>query len=338
MKTNVKLPIVQPPITSHQFYALPLAIICTNQSSLNWIYGEFIQLFTYRDKEEEYTAIHLYNRKNDLFTYEPLEDIRITPRQLIYGERIVDIYKNLLDNRHYIYDFVDLHYIKCLNFRNNFIHDLLIYGYDSEKKIFNVFAYNGLKLAELEVPYEEYVAAYNSKYKANRFHLTILYRGKEEEYKVDIRKIKWYLLDYINGINTYNRENLNEVKLYKPQFGINVYDELIYMFNFQYNLKLQIRMPDLYCFYEHKKLMTERVIYLSQNSDIKCHKELLNEFKDAEADALKIVMLSIKINRQNFENKNDFDKLINRVCNLKEKEKIAYNKYHEYNKNVFNNI
>jgi len=339
MQTKIKLPITQPPITSHQFYALPLAVMGANKSSMNWVYSEFIQLVTHREREEEYTNIRLYNNKNDQFVYEPLENITMASAKfLVQGRSIVDIYKNFLNNGHYIYDFVDKCYIKCLDIRNNFIHDLLIYGYDDEKNIFNVFVYNGLKLAEIEIPYEEYIAAYNSEYKIGRLNLTILYRRKEEEYKVDLRKIKWYLSDYINGINTYNRENLHEVKLYKPQFGLNIYDELIYMFNFLYNLKMQIRMADLYCFYEHKKLMTERISYLRSNLNVRCTNELLNEFKSIEGECRKIVMLYIKMSQKNFNEQKDLEKLLAYIKEVREKEKIAYDGYFNLNKDIFNSL
>jgi hypothetical protein len=214
----------------------------------------------------------------------------------------------------------------------------MIYGYDDIKKVFNVYAYNGIKLSEFEISYEEYTAAYNSQYKIDRFHSTILYRKKEDEYKIDLQKIKWYLLDYIDGINTHDRVNLHEVKHYKPQFGINIYDELIYMFGFQRNLKLQINLPDLYCFYEHKKLMLNRLIYLSNHSDIKCSDSILDEFKDIENKCAKIFLLSMKINRKNFESKNDFDTLIEIIKIVREKEKIAYNKFLKFNKSVLNNF
>jgi hypothetical protein len=339
MQKKIKLPITQPPITSHQFYALPLAVICANKSSVNWVYSEFIQLVTDREREEEYTSIRFYKNKNEQFIYEPLENISMqSSRFLVKGNNISDIYKNLLDNGHYIYDFVDKYYIKHLNIKGHFIHDLLIYGYDDEKNIFNVFVYNGLKLAEIEVPYDEYTAAYNSEYKISRLNLTILYRRKEEEYKPDLRKIKWYLLDYMNGINTYNRENLHEVKLYKPQFGLNIYDELIYMFNFLYDLKMQTRRADLYCFYEHKKLMAERIDYLCNNSELSCSGNLLNEFKNIEAECLKVVMLSIKIDQKNFDNQNEFDRLIEHIISIQEKEKRVYDKYYNLNKDIFNNL
>lgn len=137
-----KLPIILPLITSHHFYALPLAIIGTAKTSANWMYSEFLQLFTFRGKEDEYTCIHFYNYKNDMFTYDPLDDIRIQPKLLIWGDNIINTYKYFLNSDQYIYDFIDKYYIKSLKISWHHIHDLLIYGYDDNKQIFNQNYFN----------------------------------------------------------------------------------------------------------------------------------------------------------------------------------------------------
>lgn len=333
----MKLPISMPAITSHHFYALPLAIIGSSQATVNWIYSEFVQLFTSRNKEDNESIIHLYNYKDDMFKYEPLDDSRILPKRLIYGESIIDTYKRILDCGQYIYDFVDKYYIKSFQKEKNYIHDLLLYGYDDDKKIFNVFAFQTRKLIEFEIPYDEYIAAYNSEYMASRFHLTILYRLKDKEYGIDIKKIGYYLLDYMEGINTYNRESLHDVVLYKPRFGIEIYDEIKDILKLQHELKMEVRLPDIYCLYDHKRFMVERAKYLNEHSTIKCSDEMLEEFKAVEQEAQYIVMLSIKVNKKSFNGKTDIKDLLSHIDILKEKEKTIYTKYYENNKEVFNN-
>lgn len=46
----MKLDIGVPVITSHHYYALPLAIICGEARLKPWVYSEFVQWYTYRDR------------------------------------------------------------------------------------------------------------------------------------------------------------------------------------------------------------------------------------------------------------------------------------------------
>ena len=126
----MKLNISDPVITSHHFYALPLSIIGSDPKLRLWQYSEFIQIHTSRNREDEKAEIRLYNKDHDMFKYEPLHEAVIAPKRLVYGERVIDVYKALLDSEQYIYDFVDKYYIKSFGYSRSFIHDLLLYGYD----------------------------------------------------------------------------------------------------------------------------------------------------------------------------------------------------------------
>ena len=79
-----------------------------------WVYGEFIQWYTYRDREDERTRVNLYKDKNERYIYEPLHETIAMPKQLAGGKDIISAFKSFLDDGQYIYDFVDLYYIRSL--------------------------------------------------------------------------------------------------------------------------------------------------------------------------------------------------------------------------------
>lgn len=120
----MKLPLSVPTITSHHFYALPLAIIGSDPKLKPWQYSEFIQIYTRRNREDEKVEIRLYNKDEEMFKYEPLYDAIITPKRLVYGDQVIDVYKALLNSDQYIYDFVDKYYVKSFGFNihNPFIN------------------------------------------------------------------------------------------------------------------------------------------------------------------------------------------------------------------------
>jgi len=333
MKNKIEVPI----ITSHQYYALPLSIIYSNATIKPWIYSEFIQMHTYRGREDERMHVNLYNNKNERFLYEPLYTTMSPYKQFVGGNDVICVFKCLLNDEQYIYDFVDHFYIRSFGINEHFIHDILIYGYDDDLQVFYAYAYHGTKLSEFDIPYSEYEAAYNSDYQKEKSHLTLLYRKKDERFYPNICRIGYHLLDYLNGINTYNRESPLSVDLYKPIFGLEVYDELKYNLQYMRDWNLRIDIPDMYCVYDHKKFMHERVVYLDEHTDVKCPDDLKSKFAEIENAGRIMIMLVMKLNRIGLSNETDYNNLMRRFDRMKELEKEAFTNYYEYNRSVFEN-
>ena len=334
----MKLNISNPGITSHHFYALPLSIIWSDPKLRSWLYSEFIQIHTNRNREDEKAEIRLYNKDNEMFKYEPLHEAIIAPKRLVYGESVIDVYKALLDSEQYIYDFVDKYYIKSFGFNIHFIHDLLLYGYDDEKQEFWCYAYNGRKLSHFMIPYREYIAAYNSEYMQTRHHITVLFRKKDNEYHVNIPKIGACLRDYLNCVNTYDRESLHKVALYKPKFGLKVYDELKYMLEYACEYRIDVDVPDIYCLYDHKKFMADRVRYLNETKHIMCSPELQEKFDRIEQSGRILSLLVLKLNQTKFQSSEDRKAFSRRIDILKDMEEEACTKYYESNRLIFENV
>ncbi len=331
----MKLDIAAPVITSHHYYALPLAVICSEVGLRQWIYSEFVQWHTYRDREDERTRVSLYMDRNERYVYGPLHETVVMPKQLVGGKDVASVFKGLLDDGQYIYDFVDHYYIRSLKRDRHAMHDVLIYGYDDSLQVFRVYAYNGTKLAEVDVPYAEYGEAYDSDYQRGQVHCTVLYRKKDAEFHPDIRRIGGHLLDYLDGLNTYDREAPLLVDLYKPRFGLDVYDELKYNLQYMRDMNLPLDIPEMYCLYEHKRFMHERAVYLDGHTDVRCPDGLKDRFAEIEDVGRIIAMLALKLNRKGLSSEKDFDSLMHRFEAIKELEKAAFSEYYEHNRSVF---
>lgn len=331
----MKLDIGTPVITSHHYYALPLAIICGDDGLKRWVYSEFVQWYTYRDREDGRTRFGLYQDKNERYKYEPLHETIAMPKQLAGGKDVVSVFKGFLDDGQYVYDFVDLYYIRSLRRDRHMMHDVLIYGYDDGLQVFHVYAYHGPKLAEWDVPYAEYQEAYDSDYQRGQFHCTVLYRRKEAEFHPDIRRIGDHLLDYLEGINTFNREAPLAVELYKPRFGLDVYDELKYNLRCMRDWNLLLDVPEICCIYEHKRFMLERVAYLDGHTDLKCPDSLRDRFAEVEKSGCMMAMLALKLNQKRLSSEGDYDALMRRFDAMKELEKAVLSEYYGHNRSVF---
>lgn len=333
MKLNIGTPV----IASHHYYALPLAIIDGDPKTKPWVYSEFIQFHTYRGREDERMHVSLYNNNNERFFYEPLHSIVSQYKQFVGGNNVVHVFKSLLSEGQYIYDFVDSYYISSDPRNYHCMHDLLIYGYEDNIRVFYAFAYHNGKLVQFNIPYAEYEAAYNSDYQKVQNHLTLLFQKMDENFHPNIDRIGNHLLDYLNGINTYNREAPLSVNLYKPKFGLEVFDELKYNLKYMHDWNLEIDIPDMYCVYDHKKFMHERVVYLDEHTDVKCTNDLKNKFAEIENAGRIMIMLVMKLNQKGLSSETDYNSLMCRFDSMKELEKETFTKYYEYNRSVFEN-
>lgn len=103
---QVELPIVYPPKTSHQFYALPLSIIMTNSDMWARYYSQFMQLHTFRDDGEN-IMLRLYNRGGN-YEYSPLEQIKAEDGGIKVDSDIIALFKMMLRNGYYVYVFCDV--------------------------------------------------------------------------------------------------------------------------------------------------------------------------------------------------------------------------------------
>lgn len=68
-------------------------------------------------------------------------------KQLVGDRDVISVFKSFLDDGQYVYDFVDLYYIRSLKWGIHMMHDILIYGYGDGLRVFHVYAYHGEKLA-----------------------------------------------------------------------------------------------------------------------------------------------------------------------------------------------
>lgn len=333
----MKLSLSQPSITSHHYYALPLAIIGSAEHLKQWIYNQFIQIYTVHDIDDETINVRLYKGDIDMFGFEPLWRTVSTGKQLVYGDRVIEVYKAFLDSEQYIYDFIDFQFIKSFELSIHYVHDLLIYGYNDEKQTFNAYSYRCTKLKEYEIPYNEYISAYNSDCELliRRDWVTALLRKKTDSYCIDVKGIGIYINDYINGVNSYEREGKLEVKLHKPEFGINIYKALKELVIQARDRGKMIDIPDIYCVYDHKRLMLERVLYLDKHSEVKSTDDLNRRFHDIVEAGYMLVLLAMKINQKGFESEIDINSLLKRLELLKELEEETYIRYYRLNQKIF---
>lgn len=152
------LKIADPYITSLQYHAFFTCVILSKKHNINYILNNYIDI-----------AIRsLYNPHID-FLYEGLLNHNSSPLSKIHirgkVDNIIDFIIESIINDCYISTNIDEYFLPNRTFylKKSFVHDILIFGYDSDKKIFYTFGYDtSNQLAISEVSFDNIEKAYSA--------------------------------------------------------------------------------------------------------------------------------------------------------------------------------
>lgn len=308
---KVVLPIVYPPITSFPAYSSVLSILWNFKKTKDWIYNNFVNLWGTNE---------ISQGGGVPISYSSWWTMRLCPF-INYGQVQRDVAKAHYPNTtdlllsyitlgYYLYCSYDMYYISHSRHykKNHKYHQLFIYGYDKERKTFNVsdFFYNG-KLSFEEVSFEEVEKAIDSVEEfinplPDFFIDTLKY--VDIDYNLNTILLKKNLTDYVNSTNTYlsyEDKILCEIeKKYllenKIVFGIANYDLiiecLIDLLNGKDKIFIDIR--PFHVLWDHKVLMSMRIKYLTENHIIKDDRNLYNRYEEIKNICLMNRSLFIK--------------------------------------------
>mgnify|MGYP000518817397 CR=1 FL=1 len=274
-----KLFVSEPVIKCFPKHANITSILSKHEYFYDWLFSNHIQLFCKLFKETD-TYLDFYEPLHRL--HYPLISRQSIDKKVIFGKKdnIISFLINCLELEYYIYLSVDTFYIPLYNSNIHRGHDIFVYGFDKNKKIFYVADFFGINYGYDIVDFQMFQQGVYSQYSDNNNLkgiqlLKVNQVGINSTYSLNITQIKSHLLDYINGINTSLKySNLEEPNLFngsvcKPDnridnyWGIGVYRNLHIAISQDHIPRTLIR--SLHLLYEHKMLMTLRVNYLKNH-------------------------------------------------------------------------
>lgn len=339
------LPLKPPQITSYQQIALPLTVAMMNPTAENWFYSNYIQVLCvnrrhYLSKGNCDNALHYGFYNPEITSPESAEHICIEGCRQLYLFKKLSFIKEAVDDGWYIYTDADMFYIDGSDGfgEAHYPHDMLIYGYDDENMY--IYMYNESKLTSHTVSYDSFLRGYYSEYCDEKFYRNraILFKPNAKVCEVNLEKIRWHMHDYLNGTETFARENPN---VFHPDSltmnGIDTYLEFDKLIDYaiQNNHK-NLRRSDMYCLYEHKKVMFDRVVYLNERDFLKASSELIEEFESIKKQAQILMLLGLKVNTLNESERKNSTLLVikEKLHVLKQVEESAWYKYIDMNREV----
>lgn len=262
----------KPPITSYPEIANPFSILwCHKEKTMPWIADRFVQLMMAKDDEDVWNT-HFYDAYHPSF-YMPLAFCPFISPCRIDRKMIDSSYRNFcefletaINNNKYVDIMLDWYYISesSLYLKEHLVHDTMINGYDSDKKIFYVSDFYKYHYQRAILSYDEILNSYTSDcvsiwgQEAMSAHL---YEYIDIDYELNLDLLKLTLNDYLTG-----DDNLRGLKYYvdvffrarELTFGVNCYDLLVE----DLNNHSYCNMKAFHTLYDHKRLMKHRIEYL----------------------------------------------------------------------------
>jgi len=308
----IELPIGDPIIKSYQFVAFPVAISSAYDDTEDWFFNNFIQLFCRTDGEfhVNFLACDIYGEMPFLKKY----NLSQSYIAAIYNIGLKELFIRNLNAGYYIYSFVDEYYIpNRMNYqKNHYAHDILIYGccpegfltlgYDASRAfakqvidfdIINTAAASQSILALQKIDNIYYKSEPNIKERVKKYGRDRIIEMLEDYLygKNCIDKLFLYHDCYTDSLTDKAKNRYFYFKRVPNVFGIDVYHYLkLYIMNIfskheLYN-DMSVPMNHFAVLWEHKKIMSERILYISKKFDNPSVETLYPCFKKIEEQAL----------------------------------------------------
>lgn len=275
----------KPCIHYNQIDANVLSVISRESNAEQWIYNNFIQIAVLPNG---HWGAFMFG--NDTLQDCPFLKNRHHERSDIQIN-IIEFLKQEIMNSRYIWLNVRKKYLSVYKEKSEKNHDIFVYGFNDEQQIFYVadFFEKGV-YSQQKVSYSEFFEGYNNVIeKSDTLGIYTIWLNKEYRYDVEsCNTIKCGILDYLSEEYPFNKYiYMQEKRLRTYKYGTKIYDVLEkYCDNILNKIDRgkNFRVFDL--LYQHKKLMTNRIYFLTENS-INL-KEYLPLCRDIEENAFAI--------------------------------------------------
>jgi len=256
-----QLNIGEPIIKSFTMYAGPLSLMAPHPRTNNWIFNTFDLLCCFKHDRERlgifYNPLEI-RRYCPWIVYENINKSRITTP-------IIEFIIESLNQDSAVYLYVDHEHIGQSQLRET--HDLFIYGYSEEEKIFYA-ADNCIqgKYSQIEISFEELKNAYLSE-KPNihsvRDKVELLtFDNNRQSNDFSLLQFKHQITDWINCTCSDPRNDIAQSML----FGLEIYDRFLSYIAFLSKMKVlqYFDMRPFYVLSENKMIMVKRLQYLKE--------------------------------------------------------------------------
>ncbi len=279
--------VIPPPVYYSLFAADKLSMLCMNETGMNWIHNNFIQMLFYSKYLEDPGIFGDHFYRSQYMTIWPIDTFKMGFRgaNLLLDEYPVDDHFwdltpdslieaviQWIDKDLYVYSNIDVSKLTTTHYYGPtpFCHSSMIIGYDKEAQVLKQvdYAQNGA-INILDIPFEDYINAFFSpdlerilkeeKKKDVKYMIT-LHRVKQNvKVSLNPETMKYWLKEFIDCQQT-NKKMDYFIELGETLGGFDVYQGVLDMSELLFEVnKGNIDYRMFHCIYEHKYLMDLRI-------------------------------------------------------------------------------
>lgn len=279
--------VIPPPVYYSLFAADKLSMLCMNETGMNWIHNNFIQLLFYKKYLDDPGIFGDHFYRSQYMTIWPIDTFKMGYRgaNLLIDEYPVDDHFweltpdtlieaviQWIDKDLYVYSNVDVSKLTTTHYYGPtpFCHSSMIIGYDKDAQVLKQVDYgqNGA-INILDIPFSDYVDAFFSpalerilkeqKKKDVKYMIT-LHRVKHNvKVELNPETMKYWVKEFIDCEQT-NKKADYFIELGDTLGGFDVYQGVLDMSELLFEVnKGNIDYRMYHCIYEHKHLMQLRL-------------------------------------------------------------------------------
>lgn len=305
---KVVLPLEEPFTKTYLYDAYASSILLAHGNKhMEWFLSNYIQLSANKDIFDDNNVFLEYDGLPSLYSPFIKKQQFFWSHFMNMGFNLHDFICKNLNQNNYFFCQADEYYIPDrLNYKKaHFIHDLLIYGYDENKKLYFTAGYDsGFMYKRGQCTYKEFEEAFLNntwdKLEAPWTDKIRLYQYDDHAaYRFNLDLVKRSLEDYLSAENIFNKYSRFKERYTSKVFGVGIYKVILDHINIvKYNLESRDKRDDIYLdnrvfrlLLEHKSIMLLRMDYLNHlfNMD-----DLIYRYKEVNELAEKAHVLAIK--------------------------------------------
>lgn len=266
-------PVADPIIDCYPNYGAFLSILQTNETAKPWIVSNFVQLECPNDMEQN-TRMDFYMGSPYFISICPwilLQRIRKDMIQLKWSNDISLFVREALLQGYYVFLMADQFFIPASSAYQKFhrIHELFIYGFDDIEEMFYISDnFQNGKYSRGICSFTDLNHSYIDLTKATDLGQELIYLlsfNNSGKFSINLDILKELLSDYLHSINSSQKNNLLNQPLKREWiYGLGCYDHLIHYLKNIVPKGTRLDIRPFYVLINHKTMMIERLICLSQ--------------------------------------------------------------------------
>lgn len=338
-----ELPIIlQQERIARQVFALPLCAILTNENLIPWYYQNFVELY-FTDNHINYVGLDFQFLG---YNYDMFLSYRFNIDYRQY-KTMVSYLIGKLQEQFYAYLNVDIFYIPHTpNYRKrHFYHDILLYGFDNQKKCFLGVYYDDEGIFNRhDIPYSDLKKAFQhikdcSEFPKEQYDVTLFnFDNLSVPFRFDLKAFTTSLYNYVNSVDKTADMlftiHLRRFRHIQYDFGISGIEKLISKFETTHMVEF-IKVNFLY---EHKKGILSSMKYIASthlklpllNEHIEAYQAIVDTYENIRMLTLKLRMLK----QQDMTCEKLFDSILKKLKRVVHEEKRCLTVAYEYFQSV----